>query len=159
MAKCPSCGERKMNRFCRGMNTDICSLCCGTKREKEILCPEDCEYLKKGKDYQLGREITRKISVDLQAESEDLFGTDQVADFVMPMERMFVDQFYRDTEVNDNHIYEAHGKIYAFQAGMVPVLKGETRTEEVIFKKFHEVNKRASDLHRAASWEIEITLK
>ena len=146
MAKCASCGETKGNRFCPGLNASICSLCCGAKREKEILCFEACEYLKRGKDYQLNREIDKKISSDLQAETSDVFEMDEVAAFVMPMERFFVDQFYHDKEARDNHIYEALTKIYAFQKGIIPALEGENKTEELIFKKFNEVNRRASSL-------------
>jgi hypothetical protein len=146
MAKCASCGERKGNRFCPGLNVSICSLCCGTKREKEILCVEVCEYLRKGKDYQLNREIDKKISSDLQAETSDVFEIDEVAALVTPLERFFVNQFYPDKEARDNHIYEALTKIYAFQKGILPALEGENQTEELIFEKFNEVNRRASSL-------------
>jgi hypothetical protein len=146
MAKCASCGERKGNRFCPGLNVSICSLCCGTKREKEILCVEVCEYLRKGKDYQLNREIDKKISSDLQAETSDVFEIDEVAALVTPLERFFVNQFYPDKEARDNHIYEALTKIYAFQKGILPPLEGENQTEELIFEKFNEVNRRASSL-------------
>jgi hypothetical protein len=146
MAKCTSCGERKGNRFCPGLNVSICSLCCGTKREKEILCVEVCEYLRKGKDYQLNREIDKKISSDLQAETSDVFEIDEVAALVTPLERFFVNQFYPDKEARDNHIYEALTKIYAFQKGILPALEGENQTEELIFEKFNEVNRRASSL-------------
>lgn len=146
MAKCASCGERKGNRFCSGLNVSICSLCCGTKREKEILCLEACEYLRKGKDYQLNREIAQKIRSDLQAETADVFEIDKVAAFVMPLERFFVDQFYHDKVASDNHIYEALTKIYAFQKGILPGLEGENKTEELIFKKFNEVDRRALSL-------------
>lgn len=146
MAKCGSCGERKGNRFCPGLNASVCSLCCGTKREKEILCLESCEYLKKGKDYQLGREIDKKVTSDLRAESADIFDMDEVAAFVMPVERFLVDRFYRDKGVADHHIYEAFAKIYAFQIKMIPELKGENGTEDLIFEKFNEANMRASNL-------------
>jgi hypothetical protein len=146
MAKCASCGERRGNRFCQGLNASICSLCCGTKREKEILCEGACEYLKKGKDYQLGREIEKKITSDLQAETSDVFEMDEVAAFVMALEKFFVDQFYDDEEASDNHIYEALTKIYAFQKGILPGLEGENKSEESIFKKFKEVVKRFSNL-------------
>ena len=146
MAKCAACGERKGNRFCPGLNAGICSLCCGTKREKEIFCLESCEYLKRGKDYQRCREIDKKISSDLQGESADIFEMDEGAAFVMPIERFFVDQFYRDKEARDNHIYEALTKIYAFQKGIIPALEGESKMEELIFKKFSEVNQRFSNL-------------
>jgi hypothetical protein len=146
MAKCASCGERKGNRFCPGLNASICSVCCGTKREKEILCLEACEYLKKGKDYQLNREIAQKISSDLQAETADVFEMDEAAAFVMPLERFFVDQFYQDKEARDDHINEALTKIYVFQKRIIPGLEGENKSEELIFKKFNEINKRFSNL-------------
>ena len=146
MAKCATCGERKGNRFCRGLNASICSLCCGSKREKEILCIEACEYLERGKDYQLGREIEKKISSDLQAETTDVFGMDEVAAFVMALERFFVVQFYDDKEVHDNHICQALTRIYAFRKGILSGLEGENKTEELIFEKSNEVNKRFSNL-------------
>ena len=146
MAKCKSCNERKGDRLCPGLNASICSLCCGTKREKEILCDGACEYLKKGKNYQLGREIEQKITSDLQAETSDVFEMDEVAAFVMALEKFFVDQFYDAEEANDNHIYEALTKIYAFQKGILPGLEGENKSEESIFKKFNEVIKRFSNL-------------
>ena len=146
MAKCASCGERKGSRPCPELNASICSLCCGTKREKEILCDGACEYLKKGKNYQLGREIEQKITSDLQAETSDVFEMDEVAAFVMALEKFFVDQFYDDEEANDHHIYEALTKIYAFQKGILPGLEGENKSEESIFKKFNEVIKRFSNL-------------
>ena len=146
MGKCTSCGERKGNRFCPALKAGICSLCCGEKREKEILCSETCEYLSKGKDYQLGREIEKRINSDLRSESADVFEMEEVVAFVMSLERFFVDQFYRDQEANDTRICEALTKIYAFQTKMIPGLKGENRTEELIFKKFIEISKRAPGL-------------
>ncbi len=146
MAKCAACGERKGNRFCPGLNTSLCSLCCGTKREKEILCVEACEYLKKGKDYQLSREVDKKITSDLRAESTDIFDMEEGAAFVMLMERFFIGQFYDDQEVNDILINEALTKIYAFQKGIIPALEGENKTEELIFNNFSEVNQKFSNL-------------
>ena len=146
MAKCSSCGERKGNRFCPGLNANICSLCCGTKREKEIHCLESCQYLKSGKDYQLGRKIDKRISSDLHAETTDVFGTDEAAAFVMPLERFFIVQFYHDKEVSDLRIIESLRKIYAFQKGIIPALKGENRTEELILLKFREVNRKFFNL-------------
>jgi len=146
MAKCASCGERKGSRLCPGLNASVCSLCCGTKREKEILCDGACEYLKKGKGYQLGREIEKKIISDLQAETSDVFEMDEVAAFVMPLERFFVNQFYDDKEASDNLIYEALTKIYAFQKGILPGLEGENKSEGSIFKRFKEANKKFSNL-------------
>lgn len=146
MAKCLVCGERKGNRFCAALDGHICSLCCGMKRKKEIRCLEACEYMKKGTEYQLGREISKKINSDLHMESGDVFEMDEVAPFVMAMERFFIDQFYGGREVNDNHIYQSLTKIYAFQTGMQRALKGADITEELILRKFDDLNKQFRNL-------------
>ncbi len=146
MAKCASCGQRKGNRFCPGLTARICSLCCGTKREKEILCVGDCEYLQKGKDFQLGREIDKRIISDLRAEKTDVFEIDKVAAFAMALERFFVDRFYHDEGARDSDISGALTKIYAFQKGIIPVLEGENKFEEQIIGKFNEVSERFSTL-------------
>jgi len=146
VAKCGSCTERKGDRFCPRLNVSICSLCCGTKREKEISCLESCQYLRKGKDYQLGREIDKKITSDLQAEKSDVFEIDEVAAFAMALEKFFIDQFYNDPGIRDDHIKEALTRIYAFRKGIIPGLEGENKSEESVFRKFNEVNKRFSNL-------------
>lgn len=146
MAKCLSCGQRKGNRFCPALNGTICSLCCGEKRQREISCVEACEYLKKGTDYQLNREIERKISSDLHSESEDVFQKNDVTEFVMAIETFFIDQFYRDRGVNDNHIHEALVKIYAYQKGLFKDLKAANRCEELVFQNFDAVNRRISKI-------------
>ena len=144
MAKCLSCGERKGSRFCPALNSTICSLCCGTKREREISCVKECDYLWKGTDYQLSREIQKRISSDLHSETEDVFQRDDVTEFVMTMELFFVDQFYRGRGVNDNHIHEALAKIYAYKKEILKDLKPSNRCEELVFQAYDAVNRRVS---------------
>ncbi|HUL22889.1 MAG TPA: hypothetical protein VLZ10_15640 [Thermodesulfobacteriota bacterium] len=146
MAKCASCGERKGDRLCPRLKASLCSLCCGTKREKEILCVETCESLKRGKDYQLNREIEKRISSDLHAETADIFERDEVAVFPMALEKFFVDRFYGDKEARDDDIYKALTKIYAFQKGILADLEGENKFEKSVFKKFNEVDRQFSSL-------------
>lgn len=43
--KCRLCEVRKPRRFCPGVNAEICSICCGDKREVTVDCPLDCPYL------------------------------------------------------------------------------------------------------------------
>jgi hypothetical protein len=43
---CAICKTRKARRFCLGVNSEICSICCGTEREQSIDCPLECEYLR-----------------------------------------------------------------------------------------------------------------
>ncbi len=44
--KCPLCRQRKGRRQCPARCETICAHCCGTKRRREIACPDDCVYLK-----------------------------------------------------------------------------------------------------------------
>jgi hypothetical protein len=37
---------------CPALKTEICSLCCGTRRRRTVACPEDCGFLKHGRAYQ-----------------------------------------------------------------------------------------------------------
>jgi len=50
--KCPLCESRKAKRLCPAKGTQICPVCCGTKREVEIDCPQDCVYLHSGREYE-----------------------------------------------------------------------------------------------------------
>ena len=42
---CPLCDKRKGRRACPALGRDICTVCCGTKRLTEIVCPPDCGFL------------------------------------------------------------------------------------------------------------------
>lgn len=52
MAVCPLCSSRSAKRFCPAKDTQICAVCCGTKREIDIDCPSNCTYLRTGRDYE-----------------------------------------------------------------------------------------------------------
>ena len=149
MPKCVTCKERKGNRFCPAVKGDICSLCCGSKRQKEIRCVDSCDYLKKGSEYQLDRDITRKIDEDLHRESEDVFNRDDVAPFVMDIERFFVARFYPNRDVNDTHILHSLNRLYAFLCGTLTALASENSIEELIFKKFDEASRKKHNLSDA----------
>jgi hypothetical protein len=45
------CGERKARRTCPALGKQICTVCCGTKRLKEIHCPSDCAYLATSREH------------------------------------------------------------------------------------------------------------
>lgn len=54
-ARCPLCEVRKAKRFCPAKSTQICPVCCGEKREREISCPAYCVYLQSGREYETER--------------------------------------------------------------------------------------------------------
>jgi len=48
---CPSCGVRRARRDCPALNSTICTVCCGTKRQVEIACPSHCGYLSTAREH------------------------------------------------------------------------------------------------------------
>lgn len=48
---CPLCGIRKARRSCPAKGSQICSVCCGSKRLIEIDCPSDCAYLASAREH------------------------------------------------------------------------------------------------------------
>lgn len=48
---CPLCGQRKARRPCPALGKNICSVCCGTKRQREIQCPPACVYLSSAREH------------------------------------------------------------------------------------------------------------
>ena len=55
MARCPLCSERSAKRYCPAKASQICPICCGSKREVEIDCPSTCPHLKSGREYEAGK--------------------------------------------------------------------------------------------------------
>jgi hypothetical protein len=58
--KCVLCDQRKAKRFCPAKNALICAQCCGEKRVLEIDCPENCTYLKAGRERD-GEDYAKRI--------------------------------------------------------------------------------------------------
>ncbi|MBV9611135.1 MAG: hypothetical protein JO091_01630 [Acidobacteriaceae bacterium] len=45
---CKICGKRRARRACPAVESDICTLCCGSEREVSLSCPLECEWLQEG---------------------------------------------------------------------------------------------------------------
>lgn len=142
MSKCVLCNQNKAKRLCAGISGIICSLCCGTKREKEIICFESCEYLKQGKDYQSSRAVSKLVNKNFNEQAEDIFNDDSAAEFVFPLEKFFIERFYNDPSVNDNDIYAALEKLYSYLTGMIKELKPVNQCQELIFIEFEKMDKK-----------------
>jgi len=48
---CPLCGIRRARRACPALGKQICTVCCGTKRQIEIKCPSDCVWLASAREH------------------------------------------------------------------------------------------------------------
>lgn len=62
---CPLCRQRKAKRACPGVGHDICTVCCGTKRLTEIVCPPDCVYLESAQRHPAAA-VKRQMEQDLE---------------------------------------------------------------------------------------------
>jgi hypothetical protein len=60
MVLCSHCRQRKAKRRCPALGSDLCPLCCGRLREKEVRCPSSCRFLTQHKPYQEDRLIRKK---------------------------------------------------------------------------------------------------
>lgn len=81
MTKCSKCKQRKAKRYCPALGDYLCSLCCGTLREKEIHCPSNCAFLVKHRPYQEKRILEKKeISAPRNmAAEEDILKDERIA--------------------------------------------------------------------------------
>ena len=138
MTKCPSCGQRKGQRSCPALGAAICSLCCGTKRQKEIACPESCQYLQTGLAYQKHREMVQTIPelirTTFPTEEHDVFRIPAAIAFAHPIETRIAQAFYKDPKVNDETVYDALSRLYWHRIGREPVLNAENECERVVFQ-------------------------
>jgi len=71
MAKCPKCGKRKAKRFCPALGNNLCSLCCGQLREKDIDCSPDCSFLQKHRSYQESKEFEKAAAYPFPVSPEE----------------------------------------------------------------------------------------
>lgn len=62
MSKCFQCRQKKAKRACPALGRELCPLCCGLLRDKEIHCPSGCRYLAEHKPYQEKRILGKKDS-------------------------------------------------------------------------------------------------
>jgi hypothetical protein len=68
---CPLCSSRKTKRYCPAQLAQICTVCCGTKREVVIDCPGDCVYLHAGREHERERTADTPLPHPLDPRLED----------------------------------------------------------------------------------------
>ncbi len=146
MAKCILCNQNKAKRFCAGISGTICSFCCGTKREKEIICFSSCEYLKHGREYQNSRVVSKIVNENFNEEAEDIYQNDNnkelIEKFSHPLEIFFIEQFYDDKSIGDSNIYEALEKLYSYRAEIAKELNPSNKCQRLIFEKYGTINEK-----------------
>jgi len=74
MARCSRCGLRKSKRHCPALGSDLCALCCGRLREKELRCPQGCSFLARHKPYQENKIIRKKRTFSEEVSEDQRLG-------------------------------------------------------------------------------------
>lgn len=71
---CRLCEKRKPKRHCPAVSGEICTICCGEKREVTVSCPLDCPYLVDSREREfVGRLTPEKFPYqEFVVESHDL---------------------------------------------------------------------------------------
>jgi hypothetical protein len=69
---CWSCHKSIAKRKCIATNQYICSICCGTKRKKEIDCPDECQYLTGSRDFWMNKLEIDQAQIDFWRSHYDL---------------------------------------------------------------------------------------
>lgn len=145
--KCSNCQQKKGKRYCAALSSCICSSCCGLIREEQIIsCFANCEYLKKGDEAQMAKDINREISDSFQSIDDDVFQIEAVAEFSMEFEEFFIDEFYDDKDVSDDDIYKALTKLYFYRTNRLEPLTADNRCEELVFEKFEKISAEYDDI-------------
>ncbi|MFO7693269.1 MAG: hypothetical protein R6V57_09320 [Vicinamibacterales bacterium] len=92
---CPLCSARQARRSCPALGREICPVCCGTKRETEIRCPDDCPYLASSKTHPPAV-VRRQQDQDLAVLTPALGGLSEARQQLFLFALTLVDRFRGD---------------------------------------------------------------
>ena len=158
MSKCELCNEKKGRRNCPAIEKTICPSCCAVKRKKEIDCPDDCEYLTKGQDFKARKDIEKIVRAGLYAMEKDITKNTDVLTFISEIEKFLAIEYYENIDVNDHKIYNALSKVYASFSENYEVIKYDDEYEEIIIKKYFDLEKKYANLSTSLKQDVIIRI-
>jgi len=108
MPKCSRCLQKKAKRRCPALRSDLCALCCGTLRRREVACPSTCRFLSGNEPYQKQKTQTRKPSAErAEAGRDDLLRDERMAWLALHAEAPLDELSHRSAEVTDGDAIRA----------------------------------------------------
>lgn len=144
MDKCMLCNKKlKFSRKCPALNEMICSTCCGTKRNVEIKCTEDCKHFIEGQIKENKKQIERLVKESYNSEAEDIYQDDSILHLVMPFEKFVFESYYNDKKVTDEFISQCYTKIY-YSLEQKNNIYDFDETELCIFNEFSRIAKETN---------------
>ena len=142
MAQCELCNKKmKFFRECPALNKIICSTCCGTKRELEIKCISNCEFLVESKIKENRKQIKQIVKESFNNEFEDIYQNKKIVRFVGPFEQFIFNNYYNSYEVTDEFMTECYTKIY-YSLDTKESIYNFNEIEASIFNEFKKNTKK-----------------
>lgn len=93
--RCPMCLARPSRRACPALGRDICPVCCGTKRQVEIRCPDSCVYLSSARAHPPAS-VRRQQDEDLAVLTPALAGLSEARQQLLLFSLTLLDRFKGD---------------------------------------------------------------
>jgi hypothetical protein len=93
--RCPLCHARPAKRSCPALGRGICPVCCGTKREVEISCPDGCPYLASSRTHPPAT-VRRQQDYDLAVLTPALAGLSEARQQLFLFALTLIDRFRGD---------------------------------------------------------------
>lgn len=104
---CGLCSRRKARRACPARGDTICTVCCGTKRLKEINCPSDCAYLQSAAAHPAAA-VQRELKADVRIVAEEVrdMSPEQTAGLLL-LQQLLGQLYAQAPGLDDNDVAEA----------------------------------------------------
>jgi hypothetical protein len=110
--RCPLCDTRTARRACPALGRDICPVCCGTKRQVEIRCPDSCAYLSTSRAHPPAT-VRRQQDQDLAVLTPGLAGLSESRQQLLLFSLTLINRFKGDSldAANDGDVVSAAGAL------------------------------------------------
>lgn len=156
MAKCPTCNKKlKFSRNCPALNESICTKCCGTKKESEIKCVNDCKFYIEGEIKENKKQIMRLVKESFNSEYEDIYQDHMMLNMIAPFEQFLFHNYYGHKDATDEFFTDCFIKIYYTIDG-----KGDIYSfNELEMNIFNEFNRFAEETKTALEAQKLILLR
>jgi len=132
MAKCSKCKSRKAKRHCPALRSDLCPLCCGRLRDKEIHCPPSCPFLTQHKPYQEKKIVEKKPPLPFRSglPQDDLLRDERMAWLALHIEAPLTEYGKKVPSFTDADAIVAleHAKDKLQKGRSLVLIPGETHT-------------------------------
>lgn len=144
--RCPLCDTRMARRDCPALGRDICPVCCGTKRQVEIRCPDSCVYLSTSRAHPPAT-VRKQQEQDLAVLTPGLAGLSEPRQQLLLFSLTLIDRFKGDSldAANDGDVVSAAGALASTYETAVRGVIYEHRADSVPAQRIAEAIRELFD--------------